>query len=130
MRLIEIVVCTVIFLISTAAFMGAFVNIQQSSKKVALVSVQVSSVAKTDFLLRKEIQDVRIPYWKNFHKGSESIMEKIRRFGADNGIEIIDVSPVYEKSCDMEGFQVEWKLSEKKYVTREYIRQRIADEQE
>lgn len=130
MRLTEIIVCTVIFLIGTAAFMDAFVSMHEGSKRVALASARVSTVAKTDFLLRKEIQDVRIPYWKDFHKSAESAIEKIRRFGADNGMEIVKVSPVYEKSYDMEGFQVEWKFNGKEYATREYIRQGVADEQE
>lgn len=130
MKLTEIVVCTMIFLISATAFMGAFVNVQKSSKRTALVSASVSTAAKTDFLIRKEIQDVKIPYWKNVHKGAESVMEKIRRFGAEAGIEITDIYPVYEKTYDMEGFQVEWNSNGKKYVTREYLRQRIADEKE
>lgn len=130
MRLTEVIVCMFVFLMGIAAFMGAFVSVQRSSKRAALISEHASGVATTDFLLRREIQDVRIPYWKNFHKGAEAAMEKIRRFCAETGIEITGICPVYDKSCDMEGLQVEWKFNGKEYVTREYIRQRIADEKQ
>lgn len=130
MKLTEILVSIMIFLISTTAFLGVFANFQRISKKTSMVTETASAVITADYLLRREIQEIKIPYWRNFHKASNSLIEKISNLNKDLGIEIVDVKAFYEKSHAAEGIQVDWNLNGKNYVTREYIRQRITDEEE
>lgn len=129
MKLTEVLACIVIFLISSAAFMGSLAAVSKGTARAESASRAASAALKTDRLLREEIRSIEIPYWNNFSHKYEAAAERILDFAEKHSIAVSSVSPVYDKVHRAEGIKVEWSLGGSNYVTQEYIKQRIADEE-
>ena len=128
MKLTEVLASVAIFLVASAAFMGAFTNVRRCVQKSQDSAGKVSSLLRTDFLLRKQIRMLDIPYWKCFSREYEVEKEKLLLFAAENGIGVRSVASVYDAEHGAEGIEVEWTFDGKSIATREYISQRILDE--
>ena len=59
MKLTEVLACMAIFLVASAAFMGAFTNVRRCVQKSQDSARKVSSLLRTDFLLRKQIRMIQ-----------------------------------------------------------------------
>ena len=128
MKLTEAIVCVAIFLISVTIFLSSLINIRQNINSSTKASVSAISLIHIDYTLRKEIQEIKIPYWKNFNKSFISSAENLRIEGQSQDIKITSVSPAYDVKHKAEGINIEWEMDGKKYITTEYIKQRIIDE--
>lgn len=128
MKLTELLVCIEIFLMASAVFASSLVNARSGIAKTEAASKKAVSILETDALLRKEIRNFDVPYWKNFSTEFEAIERTIFLFCAEKGIEAVSVSSVYDARHSMEGIKTEWKLNGKNYASQEFIKQRIADE--
>jgi hypothetical protein len=128
MKLTEVLASVAIFLIASVAFMGTFTNVRRCVKKSQDSAKKVSSLLTSDSLLRKQIRMMDIPYWKCFSREYEVEKEKLLLFAAENGIGVRSVASVYDAEHGAEGIEVEWIFDGKSIVTREYISQRILDE--
>ena len=128
MRLTEILVCMAISVTASLAFMGSLINVRRSVTESEKASCGVSAVLDTDILLRREMRKADIPYWKNFRREYEKEKERLFLFASENGIDVLEISPVYDEKSGAEGIEIEWARGAVSAVTREYIRQRIVDE--
>lgn len=128
MKLTELLVCIAIFLLASSAFLSSYVYVRKSADKVTLQSIGVSDVISTDICLRKQIQKIDIPYWKNLKTQETSISEQLKVYGLEKGIDISNIEFVYDQSHCSEGIKIDWKKNGKTYVSQEFIKQRFIDE--
>ena len=128
MKLTELLVSIAIFLMASAVFASSLINAKSSIAKTEAASKNAVSMLETDALLRKEIRNSGIPYWKNFDTEFETIKGMLLIFCAEKGIEAVSISSIYDARHRMEGVKIEWKFNGKNYTSQEFIKQRIADE--
>lgn len=128
MKLTEVLVCIAIFLITCVTLMSTFTNVRRNVLKSQDSSRSVSGLLRADSLLRKEIRMLDIPYWKCFSREYELDKEKLLIIAAENGIEVSSINSVYDEKNRVDGVEIEWNLGGKSFVTKEYISQRIVDE--
>lgn len=129
MRLSELLISLALFLLASALFTSSFVNLKSSSSATESALLTNAATINTDSLLRNEIRQIEIPYWKNFEKEYEIQKEKLFQFALQKNIEILSVSTVYDKAHNSEGIRIEWKKGNKIFVTQEFISQRIVNEE-
>ena len=129
MKLTEIIISMAIFLICAIVFLNTLVNVTKSVTKSTAKTNQVSSIISIDYAIRKDIRTIEIPYWKNISSYYSTIENHLLLLEAEKGITITSVSPVYNKKHKREGIQVIWTTNNKQYITTEYIKQRILDEE-
>lgn len=133
MKLTEILVAIVVFIIASTVFTASFINARKSIVKTEEYSKKAIEILEKDFLIRKEIRKIEVPYWKSFEKEfqKEKIVfeEQLKILASKNEMEIISVSSVYDKKKKAEGIKVEWMTCNKKYESQEFICQRIVDEE-
>lgn len=133
MKLTEILVAIVVFIIASTVFTTSFINVRKSIVKTEEYSKKAIEILEKDFLIRKEIRKIEVPYWKSFEKEfqKEKIVfeEQLKILASKNEMEIISVSSVYDKKKKAEGIKVEWMTCNKKYESQEFICQRIVDEE-
>lgn len=132
MKLTEILVAIAVFISASAVFTASFINVRKNIAKTEEYSKKAVEILKKDFIIRKEIRKIEVPYWKSFEKEFEKekkvIEERLKFLASKNEMEIISVSPVYDKKQKREGIKVEWMSCNKKYESREFICQRILDD--
>lgn len=129
MKLTEILLCIAIFFIASTIFMESLINVERNVSKSEQALKTMSSVLATDMLLRQKMRMIDIPYWKRFRNEYEQEKEKLLIFAAENNIKLVSVSPIYDEKYKAEGIRIEWVYDGKDYVTQEYIKQRIIDEE-
>lgn len=133
MKLTEILVAIVVFIIASAVFTASFINVRKSIVKTEEYSKKAIEILEKDFLIRKEIRKIEVPYWKSFEKEFQKekkvFEEQLKILASKNEMEIISVSSVYDKKKKAEGIKVEWMTCNKKYESQEFICQRIVDEE-
>lgn len=133
MKLTEILVAIVVFIIASTVFTASFINVRKSIVKTEEYSKKAIEILEKDFLIRKEIRKIEVPYWKSFEKefqkGKKVFEEQLKILASKNEMEIISVSSVYDKKKKAEGIKVEWMTCNKKYESQEFICQRIVDEE-
>lgn len=125
MKLTEVLIAVLIFLIAATVFSASLVSVNRSICKTESVLKNAVSLLETDALLRKKIKSFDIPYWKNLDMEFESCKENILLFCTEKQTEIIGISKVYDKNHKAEGIEIEWKFDGKNYTCREFIKQRI-----
>lgn len=128
MKLTDLLVSIAIFLMASAVFASSLVNARSGIARTEAASKKTVSTLEADALLRKEIRNFDVPYWKNFGTEFEAIERTLFLFCAEKGIEAVSISSVYDTRHRMEGIKIEWKLNGKNYASQEFIKQRIADE--
>lgn len=133
MKLTEVIVAVAIFLIACAVFSASLINVRRSVDRSEAFSKNAVALLDTDTLIRKEIEKINVPYWKNFDSEfkKEKILleENLKNIGKDKGFEVESVSFVYDRKHRSEGIKIEWKIYGRKYVCQEFIRQRIVNEE-
>ena len=133
MKLTEVIVAVAIFLIACAVFSASLINVRRGVYRSESFSKNAAALLDADTLIRKEIKKINVPYWKNFDREFEKekilLEENLKNIGKDKGFEVEGVSSVYDRKRRSEGIKVEWKACGRKYASREFIRQRIADEE-
>lgn len=133
MKLTEILVAIVVFIIASTVFTSSFINVRKSIVKTEEYSKKAIEILEKDFLIRKEIRKIEVPYWKSFEKEFQKekkvFEEQLKILAIKNEMEIISVSSVYDKKKKAEGIKVEWMTCNKKYESQEFICQRIVDEE-
>lgn len=133
MKLTEILVAIVVFIIASTVFTTSFINVRKSIVKTEEYSKKAIEILEKDFLIRKEIRKIEVPYWKSFEKEFQKekkvFEEQLKILASKNEMEIISVSSVYDKKKKAEGIKVEWMTCNKKYESQEFICQRIVDEE-
>ena len=106
MKLTELLVSIAIFLMASVVLTASLVNAKSSIAKTEAASKNAVSMLETDALLRKEIRNFNIPYWKNFDTEFETIKGMLLIFCAEKGIEAVSISSVYNARHRME---VKWQ---------------------
>lgn len=133
MKLTEILVAIVVFIIASTVFTASFINVRKSIVKTEEYSKKAIEILEKDFLIRKEIRKIEVPYWKSFEKEFQKekkvFEEQLKILASKNEMEIVSVSSVYDKKKKAEGIKVEWMTCNKKYESQEFICQRIVDEE-
>ena len=131
MKLSELIFAVSIFLISCAVFSASLINVRRGVNKAEGFSKNAVALLDTDALIRKEIKNINIPYWKNFNKKFEkekiTFEEKLKIYSETKGFEVANISSIYDRKHYCEGIKVEWQLNGRKYETLEFIKQRIVN---
>ena len=127
MKLTEVLVSIAIFVVASAAFASNFVTVRSTIAKAENISRNANAILETDSFFRKKIREVQVPYWQSLKTHFGAIKEQLEIAGAEKGIEIVSISCVYDKKHKADGIKAEWKRNGKKYVSQEFIKQRIVD---
>lgn len=129
MKLNEVMVAIVIFVIVSTLFASAAVDVRKGILKGEGHSRTAMELLKIDEVFRKEIKKIEIPYWKNFEKEFAKtklqFMEHLEEINIEGSPEIVSLEAVLDEKYCTEGIRIEWKHKGKTYVTQEYIKQRI-----
>lgn len=128
MKLTEVIISITIFLISVTVFFSCLINIRRNINTSSQSSNSALVVLSIDHSIRNEISKVNITYWKNFENEFSSIAETVRTRCTEKGIEVLNVTPIYDKLNKSEGINVTWSYNGTNYDTKEFIKQRIFDE--
>ena len=129
MKLTEIVVCIAIFLLSSTVFLSSYVNMRKTSSSIITQTKNTDSIISKDMLIRNELQKIKSPYWKNIESLKDSYEEALIIALENQKVTILNVSTVYEEKHNAEGICVEWEYNGKKHLTKEFIKQRIIDDE-
>ena len=62
MKLTEILVAIVVFIIASTVFTASFINVRKSIVKTEEYSKKAIEILEKDFLIRKEIRKIEVPY--------------------------------------------------------------------
>jgi len=84
MRLSELLISLALFLLASALFTSSFVNLKRSSSATESALLTNAATINTDSLLRNEIRQIEIPYWKNFEYLIGRILKKNMKFKRKN----------------------------------------------
>lgn len=133
MKLSEIIVAVIIFLIACAVFSSSLINVRRSVNRSEDFSKRAVVLLDIDTLIRTEIKKINIPYWecfdREFEKEKMVLEAKLNNLGIDKGFEVERISSVYDKKHCSEGIKVEWKIYGKEYTCQEFLKQRIVNEE-
>ena len=133
MKLSEVVVAVAIFLMACAVFSASLINVRRGVDRSEAFSKNAVVLLDVDTLIRKEIKKINVPYWKSFDREFEKekilLEENLKNIGKEKGFEVESVSSVYDRKRHSEGIKVEWKIYGRKYASREFIKQRIVNEE-
>lgn len=118
MKLTDIVFAVIIFSITSICFLQGYIGMEKNGLGVMNSIQNSNTVLQTDFLIRRKIKSVKIPYWKNAEKEVE--LEKIEILNSEfgDGIKIVSVETVKNKT-NIDGFKVSWTYKNKKIETIE-----------
>ena len=132
MKLTELIVAIAIFLIASVVFTASLINVRRGITRSEKTSAQAVRLLDNDALIRRELQKIKIPYWKNFDSQFEEekiiLEDRLKTIGEDKGFEISDISAVYDRKHNVEGVLVVWKFYGKQYRCQELLKQRIVNE--
>lgn len=129
MKLTELIICTAIFVLSCSLFLSSLISVRRLAQNTGFVIRKNAGLIAEDFLLREELQDIKVPYWKTLKSEKEKIFERIKLYGDEREAEIKKIEIIYDPDHNCEGVSVLWTLDGKDYITREFIKQRIIDEE-
>lgn len=127
MKLTEVLISIAVFLIVTVVLTASLINVRRSIAKTEHYSESLMTVMNKDMFVRKTINEIRIPYWKNFDSVFDEIKKNLEIEFNQQGIHVMSVSTVYDKRNNAEGIRVEWKYNNKVYISQEFIKQRLVN---
>lgn len=122
MKLTEILICTVIFLIVSMICLESYTNVSSKADNIKRSNASTDIVMKNDALIRKEIKAVNLCYWKNFDNEVKDDLERMQLLKLKGGAKVISASKIYSNKVNEYGIRIEWNLNGKKYITQEYIK--------
>lgn len=122
MKLTEILICTLIFLIVSMVCLETFTNVRSKVDGIKRSNVSTDIVMKNDVLIRKEIKSVDLCYWKNFDNEVQDDLERMQLFKLKGGAKVVSARKIYSNKVNEYGIRIEWDLDGKKYITQEYIK--------
>ncbi len=129
MKLTEILVCTALFLLASIIFLGTLVITRNGATNAILKTESIQDIISADSFLREKIWERKISYWNNLANECSIIEEQLKLNEENIGIHILSVHPVVDEQNVSEGICIEWNKGNNNYVTQEYIRQRIINEE-
>lgn len=125
MKLTELLICLAIFFMVSVAFLETFTNVRNKLTFIEHNSSEVNMVLENDLLIRKEINNIELCYWKNFDNELKEDCKRLNEIELKGGSKINKISQIYDKSSNRYGVKVEWTFNKKKYVTQELIKNGI-----
>ena len=123
MKLIDVIAAVIIFAISSVCFLQGYTYVEKNRTGVTKSSEDSSVILKTDYLIRKKIKAIKIPYWKNFSNQIENEMITIGSSQFKEDIKIISVE-IIKKGKTINGLKVLWSYKDKKFETIEELSSR------
>lgn len=123
MKLIDVIAAVIIFAISSVCFLQGYTYVEKNRTGVTKSLENSSVILKTDYLIRKKIKDIKIPYWKNFSNQIENEMITIGSSQFKEDIKIISVE-IIKKGKTINGLKVLWSYKDKKFETIEELSSR------
>ena len=123
MKLIDVIAAVIIFAISSVCFLQGYTYVEKNRTGVTKSLEDSSVILKTDYLIRKKIKSIEIPYWKNFSNQIENEMITIGSSQFKEDIKIISVE-IIKKGKTINGLKVLWSYKDKKFETIEELSSR------
>ena len=127
MKLTEVFICILIFVLSIATLLSTLTNINQKTVNIHSYEMKVNYVMKTDLRLRDEIRSISTCYWKNFNNEVKEKVLYLSSLQIDD-VQIQSVKVIDDKVKKIQGIEIVWSYKNKEYVTREFIKIRLVDE--
>lgn len=127
MKLTEVFICILIFVLSIATLLSTLTNINQKTVNIHSYEMKVNYVMKTDLRLRDEIRSISTCYWKNFNNEVKEKVLYLSSLQIDD-VQIQSVKVIDDKVKKIQGIEIVWSYKNKEYVTREFIKIRLIDE--
>lgn len=129
MKLTELIIAIAIFLIACVVFTGSLINVRRSVCRSEDFSKEAVILLDVDARIRKELKEISFPFWENFDLEFETVklglQDRLMILEEEKGIEITEVSTVYDRKYGSEGIKVRWVMFGKEYECQEFIKQRI-----
>ena len=122
MKLTEILICIVIFLIVSVVCLESYTNLRSKTDSINKLNISTDVLMKNDSLIRKEIKSVELCYWKCFDNEVKDDLIRMQHLKLQGGANVTSVRKIYDNKIKEYGIQIEWDLNGKKYVTQEYIK--------
>lgn len=122
MKLTEILICTLIFLIVSMVSLEAYTNVRSKTDSIKRLNVSTDIVMKNDALIRKEIKAVDLCYWKNFDNEIKDDIARLQLLKLKGEANITSVRKIYDNKTKKYGIRIEWNLNGKTYITQEFIK--------
>ncbi len=122
MKLTEIIISIVIFLIVTVVCLESYTNVLSKTDSIKRLIGATDVVLKNDALIRKEIKSVDLCYWKNFDNEVKDDLARLQFLHLKGSARVASVRTIYDKKINEYGIRVEWNFDGKEYVTQEYIK--------
>ena len=115
MKLTELLISIAIFTIVVGTTVNAYTSFIKNSNRLEIETRNADKVLVTDFKIRKEIKDIKIPYWKNVNTEFIKYITQLKQTNYNDSISIINVEPLKNSKGIVKGLIVTWNYQDKTY---------------
>lgn len=119
MKVSEIFISILIFLLVCMCAGESFIYFSKNQKKINLLISESETVLSTDIKIRKNIRNIKIPYWKNAKNLMEKEREKLLSTDLNKEVKILSIEVNENKKDEISGLKVLWLYKGKVHETNE-----------